>query len=117
MSDLLSVVGILDTTRFVWTTERELQDGIALALEAEGLDVETEVRVDARNRLDLKVGGVGIEVKIGGTWRTVRRQLERYAALESLDALVLVTSRPSHRQIVSPLGGKPVVVHLAGSSL
>jgi hypothetical protein len=116
-AELLSVTQRLRTTRFVFTTEGELQQGVAQALAVEGLDVEAEVRVDARNRLDLKVGRVGIEIKIGGTWREVRRQLERYAGLDTIGALVLVTSRPSHRRIEGELARKPVFVHLAGSSL
>lgn len=111
------VTDVLSAARFVWTTEDELQTGVADALIAEGLLVEREVRVDARNRLDLKVGPVGIEVKIAGTWRDVRRQLERYAALGTLRGLVLVTSRPSHVRIGREVGGKPLAVHMAGSTL
>lgn len=115
--ELDTVITALGESRFTWTTESELQHGVAAALEARGLDVEFEVRVDARNRLDLKVGRVGIEVKIDGTWRSVRRQLERYAELDAIDALVLVTSRPSHRQIESRIAGKRVVVHRIGTTL
>ena len=115
--DLHRVTATLEESRFVWATEHDLQAGIAAALVARGLDVEHEVRIDARNRLDLRVGRVGIEVKVDGSWRDVRRQLERYAALDSLTALVLVTSRPSHSRIGPELSGKPVVVHRVGSTL
>lgn len=117
MTSAVEVLEVLERARFVWTTEGDLQHGIADALEAAGFAVEREVRVDAHNRLDLKVGTVGIEVKIAGSWRDVRRQLDRYAELAELDALVLVTSRPMHSRVVSSAGRIPVSVHLAGSTL
>lgn len=117
MAELEAVLHTLRSARFVWTTEADLQDGIAAALGACLLVVQREVRVDARSRLDLLVGRVGIEVKIAGTWRDVRRQLERYAKLELVDALVLATTRPSHVRIGPVVGGKPLAVHRVGSSL
>lgn len=114
---LLEVTSVLESTRFVWTTEHELQTAIADVLTLRGLDVEREVRVDARNRLDLRVGRIGIEVKIAGGWRDVRRQLERYAMLECVDALVLATSKASHMRVGSEVVGRPVVVHRVGTSL
>lgn len=56
-------------------------------------------------------------MKIAGTWRDVRRQLERYAELEIVEALVLVTTRAAHARIGSMVGGKPLYVHRAGRSL
>jgi hypothetical protein len=114
---LLEITSVLEETRFVWSSEVDLQTGIQAVLVARGLDVEREVRVDARNRLDLRVGRVGIEVKIAGGWRDVRRQLERYALLDVVDALVLVTSKPAHARIADEVGGCPVVVYRVGSSL
>jgi hypothetical protein len=111
------VLEVLGEHRFVWASERDLQAGVASALEFWGLTVEREVRVDARSRLDLRVDRVGIEVKVKGSWRDVLRQLERYALLDSVDALVLVTACPSHARIVGRPVGKPLHLHRVGSGL
>lgn len=115
---VLAVRDALVATRFLWSTERELHDGIAAALEQHGCEVAREVRVNGRGRLDLLVDGcVAIEVKIDGSWREVRRQLQRYAEMDCVDAVVLATSRPSHRRIDAELAGKPVLVQLVGVAL
>lgn len=121
MSDLDAVLDVLRTTRFCWATEDDLQQGLAAALEERGLPVEREVRLDEHRRIDLVAGRVGIEVKVAGSWRDVARQVSRYRDSEDLDAVVVVTSKPLHRRLVEKLpvsmAQKPVVVHLAGSTL
>jgi hypothetical protein len=111
------ILDVLGAHRFVWASEQELQAGVASALEFWGLTVEREVRVDARSRLDLRVDRVGIEVKVKGSWRDVLRQLNRYALLDSVDALVLVSACPSHARIVGHPLGKPLRLHRVGSAL
>ena len=96
MTVLAHVLEVLGRHRFAQSTERELQDGVAAVLEANGLPVELEVRLDARNRIDVLVGRVGIEIKIAGTTDDVLRQLYRYAGSDRIDAIVLVTSRVRH---------------------
>lgn len=121
MSDLELVLGVLARTRFCWATEDDLQRALAAALDATGLEVRREVRLDKHCRIDLVVGRVGIEVKVAGSWRDVARQVSRYRDSEYLDAVVVVTSKPLHRRLVEKLpvsmAGKPVVVHRAGSTL
>lgn len=116
-AELAAVVGVLRSTRFLWSNEDELQAGLYAALVDAGLVAEREVRLDEVSRIDLRVGRVGIEVKVKGAWRDVLRQLERYTACEDLDAVVLVTARPLHRR-AQPMGtDKPVIIHLVGSTL
>jgi hypothetical protein len=118
MADVLDeVLEVLRSHRFLHSTERDLQDGIAAAMLAQGLDVALEVRLGGCNRIDLLVGRIGIEVKVAGSWRDVLRQVERYARLEQLDAVVLVTSKAMHTRLPSEHHGKPIVVHRVGSTL
>lgn len=103
--------------RFRYVREDDLQEGLAEALRSEGFELEREVRLDARNRIDLLVGRVGVEVKVAGRPDAVLRQLERYAESDLVDAIMLVTSRVRHR-VPAELNGKPVtVVQLAGWGL
>lgn len=111
------LVTVLRAHRFRHATEDELQEGIAAALISGGFEVEREVRLGARERIDVLVGTVGIEVKIAGDGRAVERQLARYAEHACIDELVLVTSRARHRP-PDEIGGKPVhVVSLIGAGL
>lgn len=106
----------ISKVRFRHASEDDLQRGIAAALTELGMDVEREVRLTARERIDLLVGGVGVEVKIAGVLRDVERQLARYAASTRVDALVLVTTRASHRPSAE-IGGKPVLTVFLGAQL
>ncbi|MFD2082870.1 hypothetical protein SAMN05421678_11839 [Actinopolymorpha cephalotaxi] len=101
--------------RFTWPNEAQLQEGIAAALASRGVPAEREVRLSGRDRIDLAVGNVGIEVKVAGNAANVRRQLTRYAASDQLEELVLVTTKAAHRGIPEEIGGKPVhLVWLSG---
>lgn len=112
-----AIIDAIRACRFCWSTEDELQQGVAAALEAAGYIAAREVRLNAHDRIDLVVGRIGIEVKTAGTWRDVRRQLERYARSGRFDTLVLVTTRPTHRRIGADIAGIPFHVHLAGAAL
>lgn len=104
------VVAVIAAHRFGHATEDELQEGLAGVLIRAGYSVEREARLSARDRIDLLVDRIGIEVKVGGSAGDVVRQLDRYAASEGLDALVLASSRRHHLAIPAALNGKPVVV-------
>lgn len=107
----------LKTTRFTYSEEDQLQEGLAEVLTARGLDVRREVRLNSRDRIDLLVGRTGIEVKIAGRPVSVLQQLGRYAESPELDELVLVTSKVRH-QAPDELNGKPVtVICLAGRTM
>jgi hypothetical protein len=115
--ELDAVMAVLHSTRFLWSTEDDLQRGLDQALRAAGLTVEREHRLDPRNRLDLLVGTVGIEVKVKGDWRDVSRQVVRYCASDAIDSLVLVTCRSDHTRVPIIANAKPIIVHLVGSTL
>lgn len=112
-----AVLAVLDGTRFMWSTEDDLQRGLDSALRGAGLPVEREVRLAPRDRIDLLVGRVGIEVKVKGDWRAVGRQVERYCQSDRLDVVVLVTCRADHTHVPRTSNAKPIRVHLVGSTL
>lgn len=87
---------ILRRYHFSFTDEYQLQDGIEQALRLAGLSVRREVRLNSRDRIDLVVDRVGIEVKVAGQTSNVARQCRRYLESEVLDDLILVTNRPRH---------------------
>jgi hypothetical protein len=112
---LEQVVDVIRGHRFRYVDEDELQRGLTAALSASGLPVEREVRLDARSRIDLLVGRVGVEVKVGGATGALERQVERYAASDAVDAIVVVSSRVRHLRLPAELNGKPIEVVSAGS--
>ena len=85
-------------------------------LERDGISLTPEVALDgdARNRIDFMAETVGLELKTKGSPAAVLRQLDRYAAAQQVDALILVTTRRSlARGLPTELRGKPLsVVHL-----
>jgi hypothetical protein len=101
------ILDALATWSFTYDNEFVLQDGVAIALRRADFDVEREVRLNARDRVDLLVGRIGIEVKVGGSPARVLAQLHRYARSERIDGLVLVTNQMRQR-IPCEINGKPV---------
>jgi hypothetical protein len=112
MPDGEAVTAALSRYRIVCNAEAELQAAIADAMRAAGLPCEREVPLTPRDRIDLLVDRVGIEVKVAGSLHVVARQLQRYAASDRVDELVLVTTKGAHARMVDELGGKPVSVHV-----
>jgi hypothetical protein len=103
--------------RYTYADEIALQAGLAEALAAESLNAEREVRLTPRDRIDLLVGRVGIEVKVAGTADGVLRQLSRYACSDRIGALVLVTTRATHLGMPMFVGGKTLdVVYQGGAA-
>jgi hypothetical protein len=83
------------------STESELEASIKATIESGGFDVITQKIITKRDRIDLFVPiiGLGVEVKIAGSYTRVAEQLLRYAEHEEVNALLLVTSKASHRQL------------------
>lgn len=109
-----AIEAVLRCARLSYANEDELQAGLAAALTEAGYEVQREVRLTPRDRIDLLVGDVGIEVKIAGDYARVNRQLERYAASDQVASLILVTNRHRHNPPAA-IAGKPVsVVRLLG---
>ena len=104
------VVAMLRASRFNFTSEDELQRGIAMLLEREKVAFEREVVLGPHDRIDFLVSDVGVEVKVDGTFNEVVRQVQRYLEYDRIGTVVLVTTRNKHRDIPVTLRGKTVVV-------
>lgn len=93
---LAAVAAAVRGYRFVYAMEEQLHDGIAGVLERAGYEVEREVRLSSRSRVDFLIGRIGVEVKIAGSASEVARQIDRYLTSPMLDGVVLVTARARH---------------------
>jgi hypothetical protein len=103
------IIKTLGAYRYLFNTERELQDGIGVVLENARIDFTREVELSEDDRIDFMVGSVGIEVKIKGTANALLRQLHRYAQHPEITALIVVTTRVRHFDLPKELSGKPVL--------
>jgi len=104
---LLTIAIAIRAYSYRYANETELQEQIAEALERAGIPAVREVILSPRDRIDLLAQGVGIEVKVAGRQRDVLGQLERYAAHDEIEALILVTNRARH-MMPDAIGGKPL---------
>ncbi len=110
---------IIAARRYRFTDEDTLQRGIAIALEAAGVRFEREMVLSPGERIDFLVdGGIGIEVKLAYPRNALLRQLQRYAQIEAVSQLLVVTTRSNLSRLPTPLSGKPVsCLVLTGSAL
>jgi hypothetical protein len=111
------VVALLRAYRFDESSEDALQRGVDVVLRDTWFGFEREARLSARDRIDFLVGGLGIECKVDGSTAEVARQLERYAKLDAIDELVLVTTKNRHRAVPREMNGKRVLVHVTMGGL
>lgn len=114
-SDLVCTV--INSYRYFHGNEDGLQVGIMTALLTHGLPAVREVHLNLKDRVDILVGDVGVEVKVRGGVESLLRQLQRYATHDRIGALVVVTTMARHRALPTTVGGKPVrVIHLGGTA-
>jgi len=107
------IVRAIRCHRYIFSTEMELQAGIERALMDEGIVAEREVLLSPTDRIDFMVGRVGIEVKIGGTYSALVRQIQRYAHVGQLCAIVVVTTKSRLRALPAEIASVPVyTIHL-----
>ncbi|MDZ7886578.1 MAG: hypothetical protein U5N53_28405 [Mycobacterium sp.] len=92
----LRVVDQLESFRYSWSSELELQDAIATALPP--FTVHRELSLSRRDRPDfiVEVDGarIAVEVKIKGSRNEVLRQLGRCARATTIIAAVVLAGRP-----------------------
>jgi hypothetical protein len=109
------LVTTIEGHTFSFTDEEELQRGLAEILPPNS--TRREVQLTQKDRIDFMVEGVGIEVKIKGSLAALTRQLHRYAQLDAIEALIVVTPVARLTRLPESLNGKPVLVcHLLGSA-
>lgn len=96
-------------TRFNFTTETELQEGVAMLLAAKSIAFQREVILDAENRIDFFFpAGVGLETKINGSLSEIARQVQRYMERPEIDALILLSRRSNVHDLPGEINGKPL---------
>lgn len=109
---------VLGAYRYSFSSELQLQDGIAQVLALRGIPFDREVPLSPKDRPDFMVDGIAVEVKVDGSTSEVTRQVHRYAQLKAVEAVLLVTSRLCHDNLPSSINRKPVaVLALLGSIL
>jgi hypothetical protein len=101
---------LLGVRRFSFTTEAELQRGIAAVLTAADVVFEREVVLARGERIDFLVGALGLEVKVKGTVEAAHMQLLRYAQHERIEGLLLVSGTHKIGDLPPEIEGKPVRV-------
>jgi hypothetical protein len=110
MATLEGIIGLLESRRFNAQTESELQTAIAQTFEGAAIAFVREYRLSPRDRIDFKIGRVGIEVKIGGSNAALIRQVHRYAQSDALDSIIIVTTRSQHWVPTESINGRNVVL-------
>ena len=87
--------------------EADIHGQVDRCLREAGLSPVHEARLAPGCRIDYLVGGVGVEIKKGRPDpAALRRQLDRYAACQGVEALVVLTERAA--PLPARLHGKPV---------
>lgn len=113
------ILDLLAVESLTYRHEDDLQAEISQILTVAGVQHVREARLGPGERIDLlTAAGVGIEVKIAGSWTAAVRQLLRYAHDDQIRALVLVSTQASHHNVPHELAGVPVAVYsLIGQGL
>lgn len=112
MPDAWSIIELLDQHRFRFGTEVELQDGIEHVLETAEIPHERELRLSSGERIDFMLAGrIGLEVKVDGGISALTRQLHRYAQVEAIEEILVVTSRARHANVPTEMAGTPVRIY------
>jgi len=109
-----TLVAILRAGRYRASTEAALQDSIEQHLMVSDVVFEREKVLAPGERIDFFAGGVGIEAKTRANKRAVFRQLERYAGIDSIEALILITG--TAMGLPATVKGKPLFYVSIGRS-
>jgi len=115
---LIELINILNTYRFRYASEKDLQDGIEEALQTNGIDYLREASISAANRPDFLVGGIVIEVKIKGSLPALLRQISRYVEHDDVESILVIGTPRWIPSVPKALSGKEIgSLRLIGSLL
>lgn len=104
------IAEVLRSFKYVFSGEKELQDGVAEAFLTRGIAFDREKSLGSHGVVDFMIGRIAIEVKIKGSPSDVARQLLQYCASPDVDAIILFTGRSRLGRLPTELLGKPVTV-------
>lgn len=131
---LTELAALLLRYKITYGTEAKMQSQVGKILSAGGYEWGRELILTDKDRIDLGVlcpgftgcnflqrvdlGVIAIECKIAGTTYDLLSQCSGYIQHPDVAAVLVVTSRQSHREMPDELHGKPVaVVWVGGNSL
>lgn len=97
------------------TDEKRAQADMEKVFAAAGYQVAREHRLSGADIVDFMVNGsIAVEVKVGGSRMAIYRQLERYAAHDSVTDLLLVSNVPI--TLPKTINGKAAAVAQLGAA-
>lgn len=102
----------LSSYRYRVNSEYMMHNAVAQVLKENHIHYEREYPLTSSSRVEffLPEDGVVIECKIEGGFSPVLRQVQRYAMVEEVNEIILLTTRSTHRGIPSEISG--VMVHV-----
>jgi hypothetical protein len=103
-ADFETVIAAILGFKIPGDTEAAMQKTIQHVLERSGIPHAREVILNDEDRIDFMAGTIGIECKIAGSFSSVAAQVGRYLQNSSVNSLILVTSRASHKRICYDCG-------------
>lgn len=109
---MMQLLKVLSSYRFRFSSEKELQEGISVALERNSVEFIREKSLSAKDRIDFFIPetGIGIEVKLDGSANKLARQVQKYSEYPDLKGLLVVVTRSRLTDLPEQLNGKPIVV-------
>ena len=109
------IITVIREHTFSLGHEKDTQEDMARVFKAIGLPMRREVEVAPGSVIDfLGATGIGVEVKLKGSPRSIYRQLERYTASGAVKGIVLATNRAMG--LPETINGVPARVVSLGSA-
>jgi hypothetical protein len=110
------IIAALRSYAFRFSSETDLQAGMAIALTNAGFSFEKEHHFSERDRIDFWFPeiAIGLEVKIDSSANAVARQLQRYLDYTEVHGVILATTRRKHCSVPRRLNGKTIHFLLIG---
>ncbi len=116
LEELYRVTKALSGLGIVAQEESEFSRIVEDRLREAGVAFTAEVSLSPKDRIDFVAGRIGIELKVQTSVAAMTRQLDRYAASEKIDWLVLVTaSRKLGLSMPRELRGKGITTVILGA--
>ena len=94
-STIIQVFEALNSTHFPLTHEISLHQRMEDVFKSFGVAYEREVFLSSADKVDFLIdGSIALEVKIKGRAMSIYRQCERYCTHDSVNGIILVSSKP-----------------------